>query len=287
MNPFDLHGPEFLVFYFCFSLVIISAIAILRRRAEAGPAPKIDLGDPYLIAYLRGGENEALRVAVISLVDRGMLVMDGEFIRRADHVTDNMVKHPVEYKALKRFWAPDKAASVFKDDSLKSTLQPYRQKLEDAGLLPDSAADSARLTRFLIALTALGIVGVIKITMGISLDRPVSFLVVMMIAAIIIAAGCSFPRLTDRGKTTLADIRNLYSGLRTRVNSFSPGSASAELAMFAAVFGVGALSATQFGYARTLFPQASISSSCGSSCGSSDGGGGCGGGGCGGCGGCG
>jgi uncharacterized protein (TIGR04222 family) len=287
MNPFDLRGPEFLVFYFCFSLVVISAIAILRRRAESGPAPKIDLGDPYLIAYLRGGENEALRVAVISLVDRGMLVMDGEFVRRADHVTDNMVKHPVDYKALKRFWAPDKAASIFKDNSLKLTLQPYRQKLEDAGLLPDSAASSARLNRFLIALTALGIVGMIKITIGISLDRPVSFLVFMMIAAITIAAGCSFPRLTARGKTTLADITNLYSGLRTRVNSFSPGSASAELAMFAAVFGVGALSATRFGYAQTIFPQASSSSSCGSSCGSSDGGGGCGGGGCGGCGGCG
>src|SRR5262249_12792719 len=140
-----------------------------------------------------GGENEALRVAVISLVDRGLLVMDGEFIRRADHVIDNMVKHPVDYKALKRFWAPDKAASIFKDKSLKSTLQPYRQKLEDTGLLPDSAADNARLTRFLIALTALGIVGVIKIQIGISLDRPVSFLVFMMIAAIIIAAGCSFP----------------------------------------------------------------------------------------------
>ena len=82
MNPFDLRGPEFLLFYFCFSLVVIFALAILRRRAESGPAPKIDLGDPYLIAYLRGGEHEALRVAVISLVDRGMLAMDDRIIRQ-------------------------------------------------------------------------------------------------------------------------------------------------------------------------------------------------------------
>src|SRR5262244_1558246 len=108
MNPFDLRGPEFLFFYFCFSLVVIAAIAILRRRAESGPAPKIDLGDPYLIAYLRGGENEALRVAVVSLVDRGMLVMDDPFIYRADHVSNDMVKHPVEYEALKKFGAPGK-----------------------------------------------------------------------------------------------------------------------------------------------------------------------------------
>jgi uncharacterized protein (TIGR04222 family) len=174
---------------------------------------------------------------------------------------------------------------------LKSVLKPYRYKLEQAGLMPDSAVRLDRLKRLLLALTGLGIVGVIKIQIGLSLERPVSFLVVMMIVAMVIAAVSSFPRLTARGKATLADITNLYSGLKERVNTFSPGSSSAELAMFAAVFGVGALAATPFGYARTLFPQSTSSSSCGSSCGSSDsssgssdGGGGCGGGGCGGCG---
>ena len=43
MNPFDLRGPEFLLFYFCFSLVVIIAIVVLRRRAESGDAPRIDL----------------------------------------------------------------------------------------------------------------------------------------------------------------------------------------------------------------------------------------------------
>ncbi|HKQ78095.1 MAG TPA: TIGR04222 domain-containing membrane protein [Blastocatellia bacterium] len=301
MNPFDLIGPEFLFFYFCFSIIVIVAIVVLRRRAESGPAPKIDLGDPYLIAYLRGGENEALRVAVVSLVDRGMLVMDDYTVRRADHVTAGTAKNSIEYEVLKKFGAPDKAASVFKDSDLKSEFQPYRDKLELAGLMPDSAVRSARVKRLLLALTALGIVGVIKIQIGLSLERPVSFLVVMMIVAMIIAAVSSFPRLTARGKATLDDITNLYSGLKARVNSFSPGSSSAELAMFAAVFGVAALAATPFGYARTLFPQATSGSSCGSACGSSDsssgssdggsscgsssdGGGGCGGGGCGGCG---
>src|SRR5262245_16654683 len=287
MNPFDFRGPEFLLIYFCFSLLIIIAIAVLRRSAESGPAPRIDLGDPYLIAYLRGGENEALRVAVVSLIERGMLVMNDQTIRRADHVTSDMVKHPIEYEVLKKFRAPDKAASVFKDNDLKSEFQPYRHKLELAGLMPDGAVRDARLMRFLVALMALGIVGLIKIQIGLSLQRPVFFLVVMMIIAIVIAAFASFPRLTARGKATIEDIRNLYSGLKGQVDSFTPGNSSAELAMFAAIFGVAALSSTRFAYARTLFPQATSGSSCGSSCGSSDGGGGCGGGGCGGCGGCG
>jgi len=299
MNPFDLRGPEFLLFYFCFSLVVIFTITILRRRAESGPAPKIDLGDPYLIAYLRGGEQEALGVAVISLVDRGMLVMNDQVIRCADHVTRDMVKHPIEYEVLKKFGDPGEAHSIFKDDNLKSMFRPYRDKLERAGLMPDADVRRDRRMRLLLALMALGVVGVIKIVFGLSLGKPVGFLVVMMIAAMVIAAFTTFKRLTARGKETLADVTNLYSGLRTRVNSLSPGSASAELAMFAAVFGVAALATTPFGYARTLFPQATSSSSCGSSCGSSDsssscgssdggsssdGGGGCGGGGCGGCG---
>jgi uncharacterized protein (TIGR04222 family) len=293
MNPFDLRGPEFLLIYLCFSLAVIVAIVLLRRSAESGPAPKIDLGDPYLIAYLRGGEHEALRVAVISLVDRGMLAMDDRIIRRANHVANDMVKHPIEYEVLKKFGDPGEASSVFKDDNLKSLLWSYRDKLERAGLMPAADVRRGRLMRLLPALMALGVAGVIKIVIGISLGRPVSFLVVMMIAAMVIAFLSSFPRLTARGKATLSDVTNLYSGLRTRVYSLSPGSASAELAMFAAVFGVAALAATPFGYARTLFPQATSSSSCGSSCGSSDsssscgssdGGSGCGGGGCGGCG---
>jgi uncharacterized protein (TIGR04222 family) len=314
MDPFDLRGPEFLLFYFCFSLAVVIAIVFFRRRAESGHAPRIDLGDPYLIAYLRGGEDEALRVAVISLVDRGMLVMDGNLIRRADHVTSGMAKYPIEYEALKKFDVQGEEASVFeaasvlKDESLKSALQPYRDKLERAGLMPNANVRRDRRMRLLLALTALGAAGAIKIQIGLYLGKPVAFLVVMMIAAMIIAAAISFPRLTARGETTLEDVTNLYAGLRTQVNSISPGSATAELAMFAAVFGIGALAATPFAYAEDLFHRkkneysswscGSSGSSCGSSgasssCGSSGGGsscsggggsGGCGGGGCGGCG---
>src|SRR5215475_11824628 len=299
MNPFDLRGPEFLLFYFCFSLAVIFAVAFLRRRAESGPAPKIDLGDPYLIAYMRGGEHEALRVSVISLVDRGMLVMGGEFIcradqvtsditslfrsdwranplvRRADQITGDMGVRPIERAVLEKFSLPGEAASVLNDKDLKPVLQAYQNDLERAALLPDSVTRVARLKRLLLGLMALGIVGVIKIQIGLSLNKPVGFLVLMMIVAMAVAAAISFPRMTARGKAALKDITNLYSGLRMRIYSSSPGGASAELAMFAAVFGIAELSATPFGYAQTLFPRATSGSS--NESGSSDGGG-CGGG---------
>ena len=279
MNPFDLRGPEFLLFYFCFSLAVIIAIVVFRRRAESGDAPRMDLSDPYLIAYLRGGREEALRVSVISLVDRGMLVMDGRLVRRADNVAYDMVGRPMERAVLEKFRVPGKAVTVLESRNLTQVFQFYQDSLERLGLLPDAAVFNARLMRLLPGLAALLVVGVIKIQIGLSLERPVGFLFMMMIVAIVIAAAMSFPRLTARGKAILEDVTNLYSGLRTQVNSFRPGSASAELTMFAAVFGVAALAESPLGYTQTLFPQTT------SSCGSSDGGGGCGGGGCGGCGG--
>src|SRR5215470_3064682 len=281
MNPFDLRGPEFLLFYFCFSLAVIIAIVVFRRRAESGDAPRIDLSDPYLIAYLRGGREEAWRVSVISLVDRGMLVMDGRLVRRADNVAYGMVGRPIERAVLEKFRLPGKACAVLESRNLTQLLQFYQDSLERMGLLPDAAVFNARLMRLLPGLAALVVVGVIKIQIGLSLERPVGFLFMMMIVASVIAAAISFPRLTARGKAMLEDVTNLYSGLRTQVNLFHPGSASAELTMFAAVFGVAALEESPLGYTQTLFPQTT------SSCGSSDGGGGWGGGGWGGGGGCG
>jgi len=95
------------------------------------------------------------------------------------------------------------------------------------------------------------------------------------------------PFRTLAGEAMLADLRQLFMGLRHRMWSIGTPSETQELALVAAVFGIGALPG-RAGVSETLFrrPQSTSSSSCGSSgssCGSSCGGGGCGGG-CGGCG---
>ncbi len=75
MNPFDFYGPEFLVFYFVFSAVVIGTLVLLRWRDRLPAAAKPTLDDPYLVAFLRGGEVEALRVVTLSLIDRGLLTL--------------------------------------------------------------------------------------------------------------------------------------------------------------------------------------------------------------------
>ncbi len=293
MNHFEFTGPAFLVFYLVFSTLVIVALVVARRLAESSPPPKIDISDPYLIAYLRGGAPEALRVATVTLIDRGLLVATGSRIKCADHTSTASVRRPIENELLRKFRTADAATSIYKDHGLLAACQPYELTLKNAGLLPSEDIHRARLTRLLLACFLLGSVGLVKIFLALESGHPnVAFLILFMIAAIVVAAKISFPRLTERGKAMIVDLRNLYSDVKEQAPSLQAGGASVEPMMLAAVFGVGALTTANFSSAQTLFPRAtreqsssscasaSGCSACGSSCGSS-----CGGGGCGGCGG--
>lgn len=305
MNPFDLPGPQFLLFYIIFAGVVIGGLVFWRRRAELSPsAPKLDLSDPYLIAYLRGGEAEVLRVATVALIDRGLLVRVGKQIQRAENASPDSVRRPVEQALLKKYARSGEVSWMFEDDGLMTTCESYGATLKRARLLPDESVNQARLVRLVIACFVLSGVGFTKVMIALDAGRTnVGFLIVLMIAAIAISASISFPRLTESGKAMIADVKSLYSGLRDRASMLNPGGAGIEPMMLAAVFGIGALAGPGFSYAGALFPGAkkrSTSNACGtdsscgstcstsscstgSSCGSSCGGG-CGGG-CGGCGG--
>jgi len=297
VNPFNLPGPQFLLLYIIFAGLVVLGLVVWRRRAELSEAPKIDLSDPYLIAYLRGGEAEVLRVASVSLIDRGLLLAVGTQIQRAEHASPDSVRRPIEQALLKKYARSGEVSWMFEDDGLKSACEPYGNTLKSAQLLPNETVSEARLTRLVIACMVLGGVAFTKVMIALSQGRTnVSFLIILMIAAIVVAAKLSFPRLTESGKAMIEDVQSLYSGLRDRAAFLTPGGAGIEPMMLAATFGVGALAGEGFAYARRLFPRAKkkangwcssnsgCGSACGSSCGSSCGGGGCGGG-CGGCGG--
>ena len=297
MNPFDFTGPAFLIFYIGLSVLVIFGVAGLRRMSESAPTPKIDLSDPLLIAFLRGGHPEAMRVAAVSLIDRGLLICTGDHLQAAKHARSEPVSKPIEKTLLERFASSRKASSMFKDRNLKTVLEPYEQSLKNVGLLPDETIMQIRTLIFGFAVVILGGVGLAKLLIALDRGRPnVCFLIILIAAAIWIASKQAFPRLTESGKVMLESVRNLYSGLRGRATSIKPG-ATSDTMMLAAVFGIGALSVGGFDYTKKLFPRAHQSSSscgssgsaCGASCGSSGGssgggGGGCGGGGCGGCG---
>src|ERR1700752_631837 len=169
MNPFDLTGPEFLLFFLGLSAFAIIALIVTRKFAESSGASKLDLSDPYLIAYLRGAEPETLRVAAVSLIDRGLLVATGTQLKAAENASPDAVRKPVEKELLRKFKRADEASSIFDDSRLRATCKPYEQTLKNAGLLPSEAIAGARWTRLLIACGMLGGVAIVKIL--IALER--------------------------------------------------------------------------------------------------------------------
>jgi uncharacterized protein (TIGR04222 family) len=299
VNPFDLRGPQFLLFYFIFSVVVIAALVLLRRKLESTSAPKIDLSDPYLIAYLRGGKNEALRVALVSLIDRGLLIYDGTRIERASNAEPDQVRRPLDKALMEKFATPGEASTIFDDITLELACDPYQETLKRDRLLPDESVEQIRLVLTVVAFFILGGVGGIKVFIALERGRTnIIFLIILTVIAIVVAVKIMSPRLTSRGAALLADVQTLYAGLKERATFIRPGGATIEAMMLAAAFGIDTLAGDAFAYTKALFPRpqkAATGSSCGSSCGSSwdsSSGSSCGsscggGGGCGGCGGCG
>ena len=303
LNPFDLRGPEFLLFYLLLSICVMVALVLTRRFAEAGEPTKINLSDPYQIAFLRGGAPEVARLAAVSLVDRGFLkVQDQELIYNR-HKRGDALKAPIEQQVLDSFLGGAVPSALFSKEN-KARFVPhmaiYEGQLARLNLLPDAEVKATRRVRLLLAIGLLWGVALVKILIAIERGRGnYGFLIALALIAAAICVKLASPRLTSRGEAMLAGLDGLFSSLKQRGSSLSPGRQPDELLLLGAVFGAAALPATAAPHVRTLFPKASSQSnssgsSCGSSCGSSsscggggDGGGSScgGGGGCGGCGG--
>lgn len=296
MNPFDLPGPQFLLFYFVFAVLVVTLLVVARRAIESGPAPRLDLSDPYLIACLRGGREEALRVATISLVDRGLLEASGSRLKRSKRAALELARRPLERAILDHFAVEREAKGILKDAAALRAVAKYEAELETQQLLPDPAIRRMRRLLLLVSIALLAGVAGTKIMIALARGRTnVLFLIALAVIAIVVAVKKHSPRLTARGAAMIEDLQNLYAGLRARAADVRAGGATVEAAMLAAVFGTALLPGAAFAFAHTLFPRppeiasTSSSSSCRSycssstSCGSSCGGGGCGGG-CGGCG---
>jgi uncharacterized protein (TIGR04222 family) len=284
-NPFDLAGPPFLIFYALFGTLTLAVMLLARHLREAGPLPDLDLKDPYLFACLNRGPMEVVRVAVMGLLDRGLLRLSGQDLKAVPEHRLDFGQPRIEKDVLAYFRTPSpfdpgqRHAHAF-----SAAPTEYEDLLRRLGLLPDASAREFRLACIALALVLLLGVGGLKLLLAIERGHSnVAFLIIMMVVFTVIAIVIGNPYRTALGDKYLASIRTLFSGLRGRRASLQPGTGSTEVLWLVSLFGAAALPASQFAYADRIWPKSSSSSDGGSSCGSS---GGCGGGG-GGCGGCG
>jgi uncharacterized protein (TIGR04222 family) len=275
---------------------------------EQGELPDLDLSNPYLLAYLRGGKAQLLQLVVVSLIDRGLMLTERGMVAVRDDQVALSVRSPLERAALIRLRQiqPTSVEALLQDSFLDASCEELAEELRGRGLLAAPRLTGHRALVYLVSVLVLSGVALLKIAIALSRGRyNVLFLVASAPIACILALRWANPRLTVLGERVLSDMRELFSGLRGRAQTIAPGGGTAELALLVGVFGIGALPDGVFPHKQALFPapvaadssgpfgstgsscsstsscsSASSCSSSGSSCGSSCGGGG----GCGGCG---
>ncbi len=269
MNPFDLTGPSFLIFYFILSIVVISGFILYRNHCELKPnTPFPKLNDPYKIAFLRGGKNEALRVALMSLIDRKFLVVatDGE-IKNRRHADAKFMTDPLELALTAFYNTGHKVEAMYSSSSFDRVMRLLEQDLMQHELLPSAEQREDRDKALFFVLFVLIGVALTKMLVGLSRNKPILFLVLFAVVSVLVLLFQWKKRRTSKGDAILEDLKMLLGGA-SRMQNAGQGS---NLAMTAAIFGMAAISPTMFPHRDTLFRKAAQAgnSSCGSSCGSS------------------
>lgn len=287
MNPLNLPGPEFLIFYATLACAVLLALFITRRVNESGPLPAVNDKDPFLLACLRDGPREVVRVAMVGLIDRGLLKVTGSTVTAVSGGTE-FGQAAIEREIIKHFRTPAAFITAFDARGVESAAAAYETKLRRLRLLPDEEVTRMRRTCLSIAVAVLLGVGAAKLWVAWLHGRSnVWLLIILMGFAVVMAWHLSGGHRTILGDRYLVSVRGLFSGLRKRAQSLRPERDYRDLLWLTALFGVAAAPAEAYPFAKYFTPEKKGSScnsgtGCGSSGGSSCGGGG---GGCGGCGG--
>lgn len=290
LGPFDLRGPDFLVFYFWFATGTF-AVAFALRWGLRGPGTSLmrreslTEASPYAVAAL-GGMKHVLGAALTSLSARYLLRPErrNQVIRAVGTLPEDAPEIEQRIHELAR---PSTGANLAYLQAVTAiAMADDVARLRQAGLLLDeTAAARVRLVPFMVALLAPA-VGAVKIAIGLSRGRPVEFL--MILCLVTGALAFLFLRRSWRtraGDEVWAELRSAHAAGKQRLpNGALPGT---ESVMLVALFGASVWPAAVTTLHNAMKPESSSSGSDFGGCsGSSCGGGGssCGGGsGCGGC----
>jgi len=293
----DWNGSAFLGFYLIALVIAVFWSQLRGKRAlrKHGRAGVPDLVDPYEIAYLAAGPPRVAQLAIVRLLQQGLVTWkDTWFSPKIVCQQQGATKSLLEREILSAVHKKGASGLPVKNipGVIHAQLRPLEARLAMLGYRPTS--DERGTARFLavMPLVFLMIFGCIKLALGLSRDKPVLFLIVLLavtlIAAIVVAR--SVGKLTPTGEAFLQ--RSRLDHERRREESapeLEPLSNNVALFGTAALIGMPLFSDIRTDLDRHLSQAASsqAASGCSSGCGttSSGCGGDSGGGGCGGCGG--
>ena len=275
-NPINFTGSEFLTFYIFLGVMGIALAAWLRFYlclVSANTKQQPDL-NTYEIAFLAGGNHRLIMAAITSLVKQGyveVLKEKSPFGRTQSKlvVTGKIdaIADPVEKAVAQDILATDGAIEqVFqKSKVMKDSI---RSRLEQLGLfLSDAQALKAQIYPSLIVVILLGM-GLCKMAVGISRDKPVGLLLICIFGLLVLGARFFVkPQRSRYGEIIFKDLTNRLQFLKTANSSDS------ELVLGVALFGATVLMADMAlaDLYQMLTPTAAASSGSGGGSGGSGG----------------
>ena len=299
----DMYGPYFLAFYATvIGAVIIACYKSVRSVDQTGfmGLPEIPAKlDPYEVAYLRGGENEVARVAIASLVQRGLLQVTERkiFLTKTKEIalgrepSANELR-PIEERVMRWSGFPAQPQSIFQPGGipplLKEVCGQYETELAQRDLLaPRAQMKEAAVRMWLIGSSLILGLGGYKLWAALTKGHHnVVFLLILgLFGVVTLAIVCMavLPRISHRGKAYLLRLRLAYGELKSQVDPRGePGQALfadgdrgkaqavrfySDALLLVGIYGITALAST-LPELKTMFARsASSSDGCGGGCG--------------------
>lgn len=297
-NPLNWTGPQFLILFFGLLVagVILSVIARFLFASQPVDSDRAESElTPIDAAWLQGGNSRAVSCALLELAQADAVTVKGPLIDAGPNISNAKPTHRVSQLLLQCVRESTLGCSWrLACRSANTGLEQIRQKMESLEL---AVSKTQRMTTIAVPFVLLGptiLLGGAKLFVGFSRGRPVGFLVIAEVVAVIALAilASSSAKLTKKGKQILARKRVDAQRNAEQIDAKQlEGAGNQDLLWSTALLGTGVLAATPFSPFHTFTAQnASFGSSNSGGCGTSGCGGdsGCGGGGCGGgCGGCG
>lgn len=310
----NINGPVFLLIYIIISILVIY---VAKKISENDNSKDFDIPEPTKLspldlALLRKGVKGAIFVSLISLWRKHKISIskNKNFVIVTKLIDKDNDLNILEKEILNKSSEIQYFKNFFKIKSVNyfaDILKDKIESLQQMNLLSDEFLFKKQKLIFFVSLTILLITGGLKLYLGILNDKPVGFLIVLMLTALVVNLLILKPRkikLTALGKKLISASSQRFEWVKKKQSSDKLMNDD-NLFYAIALFGIAPFAATQIGRSLTnlglndasvglsspLMYGSYTNSGCGgtgcsgSSCGgTSCSGSSCGGGGCGGCG---
>lgn len=295
-----ISGPTYLGIFIVVAIfsLIFAWVWVNIDDTRSYQRPDINKFDYVSIAALRGGINAVIRAVLVDLWNKDLIKINPDTkpptIQNVH--SERQITNPIEKKVYDYAKTARNNKDFFTDnkliDKLSLKITIIQNELERLKLIETKTAIIRSWQAFIIAGTIIFCTALPKLLLGYMRNRPVGYLIALLIISIIGLLFITKPfkkqRITSLGKDFLKDLKENFSWLKDQSidkDKFNP-------ALCMAIFGIASLALLpNFTDFFSVFPYRTSftgdTGGCSYGCGGSDSGGdggGCGGGGCGGCG---